>query len=159
MKIAQIKAEDLPVVPQRSGLEVKDVELSALKETGVGLVSYGLKKGDRFEFPDSVDDCKIVARQVRKNSTSYEMLILGLKNGKPAYFSLANLRRRDADMKPVHPVADALASMENDEVRVEACLGRVIVAGDDVTYQERVFQDGVRTEDTRPRTTAKLEFA
>ena len=158
MKIDQIKVTDIPTVPTRNGLIVRNVDLNALKDTGLGLVSYGLSKGDHFEFPSSAEDCKIVARQVRKDSSIYEMLVLGLKNGCPAYFSISNLRRRDYKMRPVHPVAESLASMDNDQDRLTACFGRSIIAGEDVRYLEAVFVNGTRTNETRERITAKLEF-
>ncbi len=159
MKLSNIKATDIPVVPVRNGLTISLVGIETLKESGVGLVSYGLKTGDVFEFPTAMEDVQITQRQVRPNSTSYEYLILGLKNGKPAWLSVANLRRWDHKMSPVHPVAEALRTAENDMVRIEMCLGKSIKAEEDVTYQEAVFENGVRTDATKGRTIAKLVFA
>lgn len=158
MKLNQINEADMPVIPVRNGLSVKEVDMAALKQTGIGLVSYGLDKGQTFEFPESPEDVKIIERQVRPNSDAKEMLILGLKNGKPAYLSIANLRRRDHKMVPVHPLAEALNNAENDEIRVEMCLGKTITAEEDVTFQEAIFENGTRTDGTRPRTVAKLHF-
>lgn len=158
MKLDQISKDDMPIVPVRQNLTVKETNMDALKGKGLGLVTYGLNVGEIFEFPDSVKDVKIIERQVRPNSSSVETLILGLKNGKPAYLSVANLRRRDHKARPVHPVAEALNTAEDDYVRVEMCLGRKIRANEEVTFDEAVFDNGVRTDATKPRTVAKLIF-
>lgn len=159
MKIIQIPAAEVPVVPVRNGLSIKDGGIEALKGKGVGLVTYGLNVGDVFEFPDTVDDVKTVSRQVRANSDAVEVLILGLKNGKPAWLSVSNLRRYDHKMVPVHPVAETLRTCEDDAVRIEMCLGKKITATEEVTFQEAIFENGTRTDGTRPRTVAKLIFA
>lgn len=158
MKLDQISKDDMPIVPVRQNLTVKETNMDALKGKGLGLITYGLNEGEIFEFPDSVKDVKIIERQVRPNSSSVETLILGLKNGKPAYLSVANLRRRDHKARPVHPVAEALNTAEDDYVRVEMCLGRKIRATEEVTFDEAVFDNGVRTDATKPRTVAKLIF-
>lgn len=159
MILANVNKADIPVVPVRNGLTINSVGLEALKSSGVGLVSYGLKEGDTFEFPTTAADLQITQRQVRANSSAYEYLVLGLKNGKPAWLSVSNLRRWDHKMQPVHPVAEALRTAEDDSVRLEMCLGKTIKAEEDVTYQEAVFENGVRTDGTRPRTVSKLVFA
>lgn len=158
MKLNAIPAGEMPVVPVRNGLAIKEGGIEALKGKGVGLVSFGLKVGDVFEFPDTIDDVKTITRQLRANSTAEEVLVLGLKNGKPAYLSAGNLRRNDHKMVPVHPVAEALKDLEDDAVRIEACLGKKITATEDVTFQEAIFEDGMRTDGTRARTVAKLIF-
>ena len=158
MKLNQIPEGEMPVVPVRNGLTIKEGGIEALKGKGVGLVTYGLNVGDVFEFPDTVGDIKTVTRQVRPNSDAVEVLILGLKNGKPAYLSASNLRRYDHKMVPVHPVAEALRTCEDDAVRIEACLGKKITAKEEVTFQEAIFENGTRTDGTRPRTVAKLVF-
>lgn len=158
MKLNQIAAGEMPIVPVRNGLTVKEGGLEALKGKGLGLVTFGMNVGDTFEFPDTPEDVKTVERQVRPNSTAVEMLILGLKNGKPAYLSVANLRRRNHKAQPVHPVAEALNGAQDDMVRVEMCLGRTITANEEVTFDEAIFEDGTRTDGTRPRTVAKLIF-
>lgn len=159
MKLSNVNAADIPVIPVRNELAVTEVDVKALRATGIGLVSYGLNDGDTFEFPDSMDDVKIMQRQVRKNSSAVEVLVLGLKNGKPAWLSIANLRRRDHKMVPVHPVAEALHNAENDEIRLEMCLGKTIKADGMVAYDEAIFEDNVRTNDVRERKVAKLVFA
>lgn len=159
MKLNQIKAEEMPVVPVRKGLTVKEGGIEALKGMGAGLASFGIEKGETFEFPDTPDDVKTVTRQVRENSEAFEVLILGLKNGKPAWFSVSNLRRRDYKMNPVHPVAETLNRATDDAERIEKCLGKKITANDDVTYTATVFKNGTRTDGTRERTVAKLVFA
>ena len=98
-----------------------------------------------------------MSRQVRKGSDAREMLIAVYKNGNPAWFSVANLRRWDIDMKPVHQVSEDLRNCENDMVRIEACLGKKITAKDEVTFKEAVFENGVRVEgDSKSRTVSNL---
>lgn len=158
MKLDQISKDDMPIVPVRKDTIVRETNIDALKGKGLGLITYGLNVGEIFEFPESKEDVKIIERQVRPNSSAYEMLILGLKNGRPAYFSVGNLRKRDHKFRPVHPVAEALDKCEDDYVRVEMCLGKKIRATEEVTFDEAIFDDGVRTDATKPRTVAKLVF-
>ena len=149
--------EDFPVIPVRSGMTCEEVELTALQNTGVGLISYGCKVGDVIEFPDNKENVRIMARQVRPNNDAREMLIAVYKNGNPAWFSVANLRRWDVEMKGVHQVAKDLRDCENDMIRIESCLGKKITAKDEVTFQQAVFKDGMRQEgETESRTVANL---
>lgn len=149
---------EFPVIPTRKDLSVNEVPLTALQSTGVGLVSYSLKVGDIVEFPDNKESIRIMSRQVSKDSTSREMLLAVYKNGNPSWFSVANLRRWDAEMHPVHPVAEALRALDNDEARVLKMLGKKITAKEDVTYNEAVFVNRQRTDTTKSRTVAKLIF-
>lgn len=149
---------EFPVIPTRKDLSVDEVPLTALQSTGVGLVSYSLKVGDIVEFPDNKESIRIMSRQVSKDSTSREMLLAVYKNGNPSWFSIANLRRWDAEMHPVHPVAEALRTADNDEARVLQVLGKKITAKEDVTYNEAVFVNRQRTDTTKSRTVAKLIF-
>ena len=150
---------EFPAIPTRKDLSVNEVPLTALQNTGVGLVSYSLKVGDIVEFPDNKESIRIMSRQVSKDSTSREMLLAVHKNGNPSWFSIANLRRWDAEMHPVHPVAEALRNDDNDEARVIKMLGKKITAKEDVTYNETVFVNRQRTDKTKSRTVAKLIFA
>ena len=93
---------------------------------------------------------------MRKDSKNVEVLVMGLKNGKLANFSLANLRRRDADMKPVHPVSTDLCMLETDYDRLEACLGKTIVAQGTVKFKQRDFDNGVPLDTTTEKETANL---
>lgn len=149
---------EFPAIPTRKDLSVEEVTLTALQSTGVGLVSYSLKVGDIVEFPDNKESIRIMSRQVSKDSTSREMLLAVYKNGNPSWFSIANLRRWDAEMHPVHPVAEALRIADNDEARVLQVLGKKITAKEDVTYNEAVFVNRQRTDKTKSRTVAKLIF-
>ena len=99
-----------------------------------------------------------MSRQVSKDSNSREMLLAVYKNGNPSWFSIANLRRWDAEMHPVHPVAEALRIADNDEARVLQVLGKKITAKEDVTYNEAIFVNRQRTDKTKARTVAKLIF-
>lgn len=149
---------EFPTIPTRKDLSVEEVPLTALQNTGVGLVSYSLKVGDVVEFPDNKESIRIMSRQVSKDSTSRELLLAVYKNGNPAWFSIANLRRWDAEMHPVHPVAEALRLADNDEARVLQMIGKKITAKEDVTYNETVFVNRQRTDKTKSRTVAKLIF-
>lgn len=149
---------EFPVIPTRKDLSVEEVGLTALQSTGVGLVSYSLRIGDIVEFPDNKESIRIMSRQVSKDSNSREMLLAVYKNGNPSWFSIANLRRWDAEMHPVHPVAEALRIADNDEARVLQVLGKKITAKEDVTYNEAVFVNRQRTDKTKYRTVAKLIF-
>ncbi len=159
MVLTEINSADIPVVPVRTGLTCVEVTIDALTNVGTPMVTYGLNVNDRFEFPATKADLKVIQRQVRPNSTAYEYLVLGLKNGKPAWLSLSNLRRRDHKNQPVHPLAEALHGAESDAVRLEMCLGKTITSTENIEYQEAVFENGVRTDGTKPRTVAKLMFA
>ena len=149
---------EFPTIPTRKDLSVEEVTLTALQSTGVGLVSYSLKVGDIVEFPDNKESIRVMSRQVSKDSTSREMLLAVYKNGNPSWFSIANLRRWDAEMHPVHPVAEALRIADNDEARGLQVLGKKITAKEDVTYNEAVFVNRQRTDTTKSRTVAKLIF-
>ena len=102
MVLSSIKEHEIPVVPVRTGLTCVEVTIDALNNVGTSTVTYGLNVGDRFEFPSSMEDLKVIQRQVRANSSVYEYLVLGLKNGSPAWLSLSNLRRRNNKNQPVH---------------------------------------------------------
>ena len=158
MILCNINKSEIPTLSARKGCEVRDVQLNDLKTDGVNLVSYGLKEGDQFEFPDTIEDVKLKLRQVSVQRDTWEVLILGLKNGKPAWLSAANLHRWDYQTNPVHPVARELRYCNSLSERIEQCLGRTIIAEEDVTYNEAIFEDGIRTKKFRPRTISKLSF-
>ena len=160
MVLSEIKEQEIPVVPVRTGLTFVEVTIDALTNVGTPMVTvtYGLNVNDRFEFPATKADLKVIQRQIRPNSPVYEYLVLGLKNGRPAWLSLSNLRRRDHKNQPVHPLAKALHNCESDAVRLEMCLGKIITSTENITYNEAVFENGVRTEATKSRTVSKLEF-
>lgn len=157
MKLKEVKQTAIPTVTANGNLPVKEVTIDALENTGVGLTTYGLNAGDIFEFPSSEEDMKFMERTVREGVRG-EILILGLKNGRPAWFSIANLRRRNYKMEPVYQVAAALNGCDNDAARIRRCLGKKIVAEEMVTYQEYKFVGGVRTDELRDRTVASLRF-
>lgn len=161
MKLSDFKAESIPAIQVRNGLETKEVKPEALVNSGAGLVRYTLNVGETIEFPDNEDEARIIQRQVRAGADSYETLILVKKGKVPAWFSIANLRRQDVNRKPVHPVAEALDKCANDYERLNECYGKKITATEEVTYQAQKFSDdGQRIEgETVERTVAKLVFA
>lgn len=158
MNLKQISKDQMPVVATREGLKITMGGIDALKGKGEQRVTYGLADGDVFEFPETIEDVKTVSRQVRKNSDAFEVLILGLKNGEPGYLSVANLRRYDYKMKPVHPVAEALMNCEDDAARVTECLGKTIKAEGTIEYQRYAYKDGVRTDVLQTVSTVNLVF-
>lgn len=154
---------DIPTIATRKGTEVKDISLEQLgsktdNRNNNVFVSYSLKIGDVFEFPDTVNDIMLKARQISNEGDRYEYLILGYKNGNPAWLSLANLHRWDHMARPVHPVATELFNCNDDAERILKCLGRKITAEEDITYKQAVFENNIRTNKTTERTVAKLVF-
>ena len=75
--------EELAPIPERNGLKAKEVSLKALEEKGLGIVSYGVQKGEVIEFPDTEEDATVWARPVRENGPE-EMLVAVKRNDKPA---------------------------------------------------------------------------
>lgn len=154
--------EQLPTIPTRQGLGIKESTLDSMESKGTNGGAYPVNVGDVVEFPDTVDDVRIVEREVRAGVNGQpaptEALLLVRKNNKLSYLSISNLRRRDSKMQPVHPVAQELHACENDKERIIKCLGRTITATESVTYNEAIFDNGVRTDKTRERTVAKLIF-
>ena len=153
MKRAQIAA--IPAIPARGGHEAKKVSLFDLKTVTVGLVTNTLRKGDTFEFPDTVEDVQVY-KQTFANGTSY--LILGLRNEKPYWLSIGALKRLDCNMNPIHEVSEYLVGTPAIKDLVLKMLGKRIVADGDITYNATVFVDGKPTKDIEAKTVANLRF-
>lgn len=150
--------EELPVVALNKECSAKEATLADLETSGLGIITYGAKEGDVIEFPDTKEDIQLKARQVVKGSTNYEYLLAVKKNGKPAWFSIGNLRRRNYKMVPVHDVADYGCRFDNDADRVEAFCGKKIQAGKAIEYQVYHFDNRVRTDTLDTKSTADLTF-
>lgn len=164
MKASQVKVEELPVIRVSGDRQAEEMSLEQLKERGANGNGYGLSVGETVEFPDSLEDAKLMSVPTSGNNS--QTLVLVLKNGKPAWFGLSNLRRQDAQRQPVHPVAEYIAKEiaekampVNDHTRLSLVVGKKITATEAVEYDEAVWVDGRSTDDTTPRTTAKLIFA
>ena len=154
MKKAQI--ETMPAIPVRSGNPATKVSLEDLGQVTVGLVTNTLRKGDTFEFPDTIEDVEVY-KQPFANGTNY--LILGLRNDKPYWLSLGSIRRRDMDNQPVHEVAKHVMPCETMEEVILAMLGRTIVGDGEITYNAMTFVDGRPTGEGEPKIVANLKFA
>lgn len=165
MKLSNYSVADFPVLSATNQkLLPKEVNFNDLQGVGAPRNSFGMSVGDTVEFPDSEADCKLMAIPVRENGP-VQNVVLVTKNGKLAYFGLSNLRRRDADMKYVHPVGETLASTirdqalaDDDQTRLKLMFGKTITATESVKYQETVFEGNAPTNDRRERITAKIIF-
>lgn len=164
MKLNQLNEAERPVIAVRGKAVPTEVKFNDLTGVGEPRNGYGMSVGDVIDFPETKEDIKVMAIPIRENGPK-QHVVLVLKNGKQAWFGLSNLRRMDSEMKPVHPAAKDLteaitkqALPNDDKTRLQLVLGRKITATEPVTYKEAIFEDGVRTNDTRERTTAKLIF-
>ena len=146
----------VPAIPVRAGQVATKIDLKELGQVNVGLVTNTLRKGDVFEFPDTVEDVEVF-KQPFANGTNY--LILGLRNEKAYWLSLGSIRRRDMDNKPVHAVAEYVLQCETMDEVVLAMLGKKIVGDGDVTYNAMTFVDGRPTGEGESKTVANLRFA
>lgn len=153
MKRSQIS--NVPAIPVRSGQSATKVTLEELGQVAVGLITNTLRKGDVFEFPDTVEDLEVRA-QPFANGTSY--LVLGLRNEKPYWLSLGALRRRDMDNNPIHQVSQFLATCETMDEMIYALLGRTIYADGDITYNAMIFFEGRPTGEGEQKVVANLKF-
>lgn len=160
MKKTDFKQEEIPALVGRNGAEVKPVDRAELKQTGVPFSGAGMAKGDTVEMPDSWDDVDVRKVQVRQNSDSWDFRILVKKNGRPAWLSLGYLSKVDKDRKPIHPVAEALTALHDNEEKIEHMLGKTIIAGEPVSFEVARFNaDGQVIADVFDTKTApKLEF-
>ncbi len=164
MKLDSLNPADRPVIPVRNNLVPEKVNFADLEGIGEPRNGYGMNVGDVVEFPSTEADIELMAIPVRENGPK-QYVVLVMKNGRQAWFGLSNLRRMDNKMQPVHPVAAALRDAINkqalpndDKTRLKLVLGKKITAIESVSYDEALFENGVRAEDTRKRTTAKLIF-
>lgn len=164
MKLNDLNPADLPAIPVRNNLIPEKVNFADLTGVGEPRNSYGMSVGDVIEFPETEADIELMAIPVCENGPK-QYVVLVMKNGKQAWFSLSNLRRMDSKMNPVHPVAATLrdtitaqALPNDDKTRLKLMLGKRITATEAVIYEEAIFENGVRAENTRKRTTAKLIF-
>lgn len=164
MKLNQLNTAERPVIAVRGNLVPAKVDFDALTGVGEPRNGYGMNVGDVVDFPETKEDIELMEIPIRENGPK-QYVVLVVKNGKQAWLGLSNLRRMDHEMKPVHPVAEALteairaqALPNDDKTRLELVLGKKITAKEPVTYKEAIFEDGTRTNDTRERTTAKLIF-
>lgn len=167
MKANQISANELPVINVRANVgAVQRIEFKDLAGRGMRGYAYGINVGDVVEMPDTEADCILNEIPIRKNGPK-QVVVAVLKNGKPAWLGVSGLARRDADNKPVHPVAEYLMAQKSSQDLVDdlqstlaLCLGKTITATEVIPYQTPVFDEGgQRTTDTKPQTTAKLIFA
>ena len=157
MQFSEVK--DFPQIPAIGGRQVIEGSLKELEEKGVSLVTYGVNENDIFVFPETLDQIEIKKRQIRPNSTSYEMLLKVVRNGKGSWLSVGVLNRRDHKFQPVHPVAESLSSCENDAELVKAMLGKTIKGEKMVDFTRNKFDNGVRLDEIETVKTAYLVYA
>lgn len=167
MKANQISVNELPAINVRADIgTVQRIEFKDLAGRGMRGYAYGINVGDVVEMPDTEADCILNEIPIRKNGPK-QVVVAVLKNGKAAWLGISGLARRDAENKPVHPVAEHIMTQKSsqdltDDIQstLALCLGKTITATETVTYQTPVFDEGgMRTADTKPQMTAKLIFA
>ena len=141
MKLSNHKQEEIPALVGRNGAKVEAVNRELLKTTGIPFSGAGMAKGDTVEMPETWEDVQIQRVEVRPNSNSWDYRILVVKNGKLDWVSLGFLNRTDKDRKPVHPVAEALNPMHDNDERVGFLLGKTILAPETITYQRQKFDN------------------
>lgn len=161
MKFNQIK-EMVPALVGTNGALVEDVTKEELASAGVAFSGAGMGVGDTVEFLDEYDFVNDVKKvQVRPNSNSWDYRVLAIKNGKPEWLSLGFFCRRDEDMKPVHPVSEALNELHDHGARIEFLRSKGVMAAEKTKYQAPKFEaDGTRVDGaTVERSTAVCVFA
>lgn len=127
MKIDVAKLNEM--LKDRKGRPVeRNLNLEALKDSGVAFASYGINEGDVIQFPTE-DDLAIFAQPVRQNGTAKQYMIGVIRNGENSILSLGSLRATDKDRKAYGKVAEELtdASRFSDDMdRVKHLFGKTI---------------------------------
>lgn len=155
MKASEVKK--IPVIPSTKERPVVEATFEQLAEQGQQRVSYGVAPGDVIEFPDSKEECKIMSRKVSEKGT--EFLLLVLKNGKPAWFSIGNLNRRNHDMSCVHEVSEALKNCQDNSDRVFQMCGKKVKGASELVKMTRYkFDNGQRLDEIETVDVTALEF-
>ena len=105
-----------------------------LKNSGLSVVTYGIRPGDTIEFFDDYEtEGSVVSRSFAGGK---EFLVACKRNGELSLFSISDLRRRGADMAGLGQFRkDMLTSCENDAQRLAKIAGMTVKAGDIIKYQ------------------------
>ena len=109
-------------------------ETESLKNSGLSVVTYGVRPGDTIEFFDSYEQEGTVLS--RSFAGGKEFLVACKRNGELSLFSISDLRRRNADMTGVGEFRKLmLTTCEHDAERLAKITGMTIKAGDMLAYQ------------------------
>lgn len=140
MQAKDFKVEEIStVITNPATVAVEDLKNSGASSAA----TYGIKEGDTIEFLESYNDPKaITGRKItNKNMTPeqlanapVEVLVGVLRNGQPDWYSLADCRRQDIDMKPVDEFRASMLKFNNDLERLNALVGTTIKAGEKIEY-------------------------
>lgn len=144
----KIELKQLPELRATNGRKVETgLPIEALSSSGRAMVQTGLNVGDTLEFPS---EPVIASQEVRPNGP--KAYVLGVKrNDTFGWASIGSLRRTDANMKPVGPVAIELNSdkFENDVDRVKFLAGKKIEVYATETVTVAKFDEaGARLKET-----------
>lgn len=138
------KVNELPVLSGEAQRPKTEVSLNDLKGYGNQLGGYTARVGDVINFPDTKDDVQAFIQPVRPGSTAVQRVIVVNRNGKPDYFSLGVLTRRDIHGEPAkNGFAKEMAQYDSDASRVEALCGKTIKCTAVEKIETYVFDNGV----------------
>lgn len=135
--------------------------LEALKTSGIAFATYGMRKGDVVEFPDSLDEAQVFQQPVREGSTAVQTLVVVMKNGKPTYLSMGSLRKQDVDRNYTCKFTQEMGELNNDYDRLAALCGKKIKAVDEKRIKSQRFDrlTGERIEgETIDQTVPIIEY-
>ncbi len=144
------KFNSLEIPKSREGMVCKQVDVKALKESGVAMSNYAPQMGDVVEFPANQDECRFVEVPIRKNATQKQYLMAVTKNGNHAWMSLGSIRRRNAKNEIVDDFSKSFyESGEDDESRIPFLFGKTIRMVSTKEDEVRVFENNQPTDKTR----------
>lgn len=105
--------------------KTRPTNLDKLSESGVNFNTYGIREGEILRFP-KLEDMELRDVQVQPGSDIYTTLVkceseytnpkTNQTSKTTTWFSLATLRRRDADNEPIQPT---WYNLGNDRARLE----------------------------------------
>ena len=160
-----MKKIDVNALPSISGANqrpLRAVAHDALKTSGVPFATYGVRKGDVIEFPDTWDDVQTFEQEVRKNSGINQTVIVVMRNAKPDYLSLGSLRKQDINREFTCDFTKKMGEMNSDYDRIDSLLGKKITAKSmkDIDVQAFDRLTGERLEgQTRKQSVPVIEYA
>lgn len=134
------KVNELPSISgnnRRPATEVTD--LKELKNSGIAFATYGIRKGDVIEFPDTMDDVQVFQQPVRENGTATQTLLVVTRNNKTSYLSLGTLRKQDVNREYTCNFTKELGEMNNDYERLTHLVGRKIKCDEMKTIKAQAF--------------------
>ena len=114
--------ENVPIfgTTGRNARKTRKTDPNKLQESGVNFNTYNIREGETLRFP-AYENMDLTDVEVTPGSDVYTTIVKCQSefNGKTrtTYFSIASLRKRDADNTPVQPTWYDLG---NDKARLEA---------------------------------------